>query len=541
MARTTTIGRYLIDTLHRLGVEDIFGIPGDYVINFFSLLQEGPIRTIATSTEQGAAFAADGYARSNGLGAVCVTYSVGGLNTVNAIAGAYAEKAPVVVISGAPGVHERNSEYLLHHSIRDYDSQKNIFTNVTVATTQLEDPATAIYEIDRVVEACIRHKRPVYIELPRDMVHAECEIPPARSPVAPRRNPRRLEAALAETFTMLKAAKRPVIIGGVELRRYHWEDLFLRLVERSGYLYSTSFLGKSLIDESHPQFLGVYYGALGCDTVRSHIEQADCVIMLGTVMADTNLGTARLDPEKTIYATVDEFCIKHHFYKDIAVDEYLEALIEGIGTYARPSTLEVKTARRFTPQAGAALKVSRFFERLDSFLFENCTVVSDVGDCLFGSINLRIPAHSRYYGPVYYTSMGYAVPAAIGVLLRQPEQRGIIIVGDGAFQMTGMEVSSFLSHGLNPIIMVINNHGYTTQRFLKDGKYNNLVNWNYHKLPEFLGGGLGLEVRTEDELEEALARALANTGSYTLMNLHFEQKDTSETLQRLTSLLSQRV
>ena len=294
MAKTTTVGRYLIDKLYGVGIEDIFGIPGDYVINFFNLLQEGPIRTVATSTEQGAAFAADGYARSNGLGAVCVTYSVGGLNTVNAIAGAYAEKAPVVVISGAPGIGERNSEYLLHHSIRDYDSQRNIFTNVTVATTQLEDPATAVYEIDRVVDACIRHKRPVYIELPRDMVHAECEIPPAKSRMEPRRHPERLEAALAETFAMIEAAKRPVIIGGVELRRYHWEELFLQLVEKSGYPYSTSFLGKSLIDESHPQFLGVYYGALGCDTVRSHIEQSDCVIMLGTVMADTNLGTARL-------------------------------------------------------------------------------------------------------------------------------------------------------------------------------------------------------------------------------------------------------
>ncbi len=537
----TTIGNYLITKLHEVGIEHIFGIPGDYVINFFNLLQEGPLQTVSTSSEQGAAFAADGYARRNGLGAVCVTYCVGGLNTVNAIAGAYAEKAPVIVISGAPGVKERNSDYLLHHSIRDFNSQLQVFSNITIASTQLEDPATAVYEIDRVIDACIKYKRPVYIELPRDMVHQECVIPPKRSQIEQEPNQRRLAAALAESIEMIKDSKNPVIIGGVELRRYHWEDLFLELVEKSGYPYSTTFLGKSLIDESHPQFLGVYYGKLGCDNVREHIEEADCVIMLGTVMADTNLGTAQLDPDKTIYATVEELCIKHHFYKDIDLAEFMQGLLSQISDYPKHCNYGVTQRNPYTPVAGAPLKVSRFFDRLNSFLFEDSIFVSDVGDCLFGSINLQIPKNSRYYGPVYYTSMGYAIPAALGVMITAPQERAIIVVGDGAFQMTGMEISSFIKHNLNPIILVINNHGYTTQRFLKEGAYNNLHNWNYHHITELLGEGLGIEVRTEDELEGALTKALGHTQSYSILNLHFDKEDTSETLQRLTDHLSKRV
>ena len=175
---TTTIAKYLMDSLHKQGVTEIFGIPGDYIIRFFRELEGNRnFNIISTCSEQGAAFAADAYSRLNGLGVLCITYCVGGLNTVNAVAGAYAERAPLIVISGAPGLSERNSKYHLHHSVRDLNSQFNIFKELTVASCQLDDAVTAPYEINRVIDACIRHKRPVYIELPRDMLDVKCNVP----------------------------------------------------------------------------------------------------------------------------------------------------------------------------------------------------------------------------------------------------------------------------------------------------------------------------------------------------------------------------
>ena len=314
------------------------------------------------------------------------------------------------------------------------------------------------------------------------------------------------------------------------------------MVEKTGYPYSTTFLGKSLIDESHPQFLGVYLAKLGKENVRKHIEEADCVIMLGTVMSDTNLGTAQLDISKTIYATVEEICIKHHYYKDIDLESFIRGLINELQNNNKGDVkVNDNFHKEFIAQRGEKLKIARFFDRLNNFLEEDCTVISDVGDCLFGSANLQIPKNSRYLGPVFYTSMGYAIPATLGVAIKHRDKRNIVIVGDGAFQMTGFETSCFVKYNLNPIIFVINNHGYTTQRFLKDGKYNELQLWNYHKLPEIFGDGLGIEVQTEDEFEDALIRAKANTDSFTIINLHFDKFDRSESLFQLTEILGQNV
>ncbi len=540
--QTTTVSKYLLDKLKNVGINHIFGIPGDYVINFFSEIEKSDIKTIGTCTEQGAAFAADAYARLNGIGALCVTYCVGGLNTINAVAGAYAEKAPLVVISGAPGVREFDSDYLLHHSIRDHDSQLNMFKEVTVSQTRLCDPHNAPFEIDRVLKDCLDHKRPVYIEIPRDMVHASCIVPPY-SPQDIKCESKKaiLTEALAESVELIKNAQNPVIIGGVEIRRYGLEKEFCKLLEKSGCPYVTTILGKSVIDESHPQFAGVYMGRMGDPRVKELIEKSDCIIMLGVLMTDTNLGNAQLDVSKTIYATVGQLAIKHHYYKNISLKEYINTLsdrIEGINNYSCPACNDMP---EYTPEENTPITVKRFFHRLNSFLRENDLVVCDVGDSLFGSVDLRIPKNSSYLSPAYYTSMGYAVPAGLGAQIAMPGHRTVIIVGDGAFQMTGMEVSSIARLGLNPIIFVINNKGYTTQRFLKDGPYNEILDWKYHKLPEILGTGMGIDVQTETELEVVLDKADRNTECFSIINLHFDKMDKSNVLYRLTSQFKHKV
>jgi indolepyruvate decarboxylase len=184
MAESMTVGKYLIHRLRERGLKHVFGIPGDYVLNFYDMLSRSPLRVIGTCTEAGAGFAADAYARVNGLGALCVTYCVGGLSALNAVAGAYAEKSPLIVISGAPGMRERIRSPLLHHRVKDFNTQRLIFEQVTVASAALEDPARAPGQIDETIAACLRTKRPVYLELPRDMVDRPCARP-APLPSAP--------------------------------------------------------------------------------------------------------------------------------------------------------------------------------------------------------------------------------------------------------------------------------------------------------------------------------------------------------------------
>lgn len=541
MTKETTISEYLIQSLQNAGVEHIFGIPGDYVIKFFSELEKSPIETIGTCSEQGAAFAADAYSRVNGIGALCITYSVGGLNTVNAVAGAYAEKAPLIVISGAPGIGERNSGYLLHHSIRDLDSQLNIFKEITVAQCRLDDAMNAPYEINRVINACIKHKRPVYIELPRDMVHSKCLVPPAKKEIASGQNSDTFNEALKEAVEMIKASKNPVILGGVEIRRYGLENDFLKLLENTGFPYVTNILGKSIIDEAHPQFLGVYMGKMAEPEVVKNIEESDCTIILGALMTDTDTGKAQFNIPKTIYVSSDECCIKHHYYKDIDMGEFIRRLAEKLKSEKKDkifnTTIKDNEQAELVIDPKSSIKVKKFYRRLNRFINEGTPIICDVGDCLFGSATMKIPKECIYLGPAFYTSMGYAIPATLGVLIKRPDLRPVVIVGDGAFQMTGYELSCFVKYNLKPIIFVLNNKGYTTQRYLKDGSYNDIQNWNYHLFPQIVGDGLGLEVNTEEELENALVQAENNKDSFTIINIHLDKYDKSDTLFRLTTLL----
>src|SRR4029077_20619260 len=324
-----SIGTYLIDRLRVLGVGHVFGIPGDYVLGFYDQLVASELRVITTCDEQGAGFAADAYARLRGLGVVCVTYCVGGLKVVNAVAGAFAEKSPVVVISGAPGMKERERNPLLHHKVREFDTQRRVFEQLTVASTVLSDPPTAFQEIDRVLHAALRYKRPVYIEIPRDMVtrlgskhHAPTRIHETSDPAA-------LAEALDEAVQLINGARRPVILADVEVHRFGLQELLLRLIEKTNIPFASTILGKSVISEQHPLYLGVYEGAMGRDDVREYVESSDCVIMLGAFMTDINLGiyTARLDPSRSINATSEKLSIRYHNFENVRFKDFVNGLL----------------------------------------------------------------------------------------------------------------------------------------------------------------------------------------------------------------------
>ncbi len=543
-----SIGQYLLNRLQDYGIRDVFGIPGDYVLAFYSMMEQSPINVVGCTREDCAGFAADAYARLNGLGALCITYCVGGLSVCNSVAGAFAEKSPVVVISGAPGLNERHNNPLLHHKVREFRTQMEVFEKLCIAGTELTDPLTAFAEIERVLDAADRFKRPVYIEIPRDMVHV---VPPtAHSYRRPKHSidPNALNEAVRDATARLQAAEKPIIIAGIEVHRFGLQAQVLQLAEQSKIPMSATLLGKSVIRETHPLYVGIYEGAMGRADVTQFVEESDCVLLLGAFMTDINLGiyTANLDLTKCIYSTSEQLQISHHFYHGLPLSEFLPALIAS-GPTPRvreiPAVLLDRHEVKFVPELEQPLRVSRMMPIINGRLGKDNIVIADIGDSLFGATELVMHEQADFLSPAYYTSMGFAVPATLGACVAKPNKRVVAICGDGAFQMTGNELSTIIRHQFSPILIILDNHGYGTERFLHAGewKYNEINPWNYYKLPEIYGGGKGYLVTTEGEFIDALTQAWHDKSCVQIIHAKLAEGDASTTLLRLAERLGERV
>jgi indolepyruvate decarboxylase len=540
-----SIGEYLIRRLQDYGIGHVFGIPGDYILNFYSLLDQSPIEVIGCTREDCAGFAADAYARVHGMGAVCVTYCVGGLSLCNSIAGAYAEKSPVVVITGSPGLRERVNNPLLHHRVRDFRTQYDVFEKLCIAGAELNDPLVAFHEIDRVLHAAASYKRPVYIEIPRDMVNVIPELPHQFREPPMDSDPEVLAEAVGEAERWIAGCKKPVIIAGVEIHRFGLQQELLALAEGSQIPVSTTMLGKSVVAETHPLFVGLYEGAMGNSQVTDFVEDSDCVILLGAFMTDINLGifTANLDPGKCIYATSEQLRIRHHHYHGVQLHDFIQGLAERKPQTARREIPHIRSLanEKFELRPNAPITISRLIARLNELLDDETMVIADIGDALFSATELVIRGHTEFLSPAYYTSMGFSVPAALGAQVARPDVRAIVIAGDGAFQMTGAELSTIVRRGFPTIVIVLDNKGYGTERFLHSGGFNDIHPWKYHLLPQVYGGGTGYEVRTEGELDAALTKAWNDRSGMSLIQVHLPLEDCSHALKRLAEKLAKRI
>jgi len=542
-----SIGQYLIRRLGDYGIGHVFGIPGDYVLQFYTELEQSDLEVVGCTREDCAGFAADAYARVHGMGAVCVTYCVGGLSLCNSIAGAYAEKSPVVIITGSPGLRERVNNPLLHHRVRDFRTQYEVFEKLCIAGTELSDPVVAFREIDRVLDAAARYKRPVYIEIPRDMVGVVPDMqspyccPPAVSDQSA------LTEAVAEAVRFIEQSRKPVIVAGIELHRFGLQEQLVRLAEGSKLAMTATMLGKSVVAETHPLYVGLYEGAMGDDAVTRFVEESDCVLLLGTFMTDINLGifTANLDPANCIYATSEQLRIRHHHYHNVLLEDFVSALADA-RPQAAPRTIpksKLLSEGAYVIKPDEPVTITRLIARLNQSLDDETIVIADIGDSLFAATEVVTRGHTEFLSPAYYTSMGFSVPAAVGAQFARPDARVVVIAGDGAFQMTGMEMSTLVRHGFPTIIIVLDNKGYGTERFLHPGdwSFNDVLPWNYYKLPEVFGGGTGYSVRTEKEFDEALKIAWQDREGVSLIQVHLSLTDRSKALDRLAERLKHRV
>lgn len=540
-----SLGLYLLDQLHQRGIEHIFGIPGDYVLKFDRLIeQHSKIQFINATRENTAGYMADAYARFKGLGVACITYGVG-INIVNAISQAYVEDSPLVIISGAPGHLELTKEVRLHHlfnkslQLHLETTQMEIFKHITVAQTVLDNSENCKAEIERVLSACMTLKKPVYIEIPRDQVEREISgamhkvlTPPAHDPLA-------LKEALEEITHLLKRSKHPILWVGHEIMRHKLSHEILSFARKFSIPIVSSLLGKTTIDEWDPLFVGVYLGGMSSPKIQHYVESCDCILRIGVLLNDLDTGvfTAKFNQKNQIIATSDECKINHHYYENVPLTELVKGLTHINLQKKFPLDLPTKEKQDvFKPQS-MQIDVDRFFKCVQSHLKADHVLISDIGDCLFGSSELVLHANS-YLSCAHFASLGFAVPAAIGVQLACPNKRPIVLVGDGAFQMTCMELSTAVRYGLDPVVIVMNNRGYGTERPIVEGKFNDILNWNYAKIPEVLGGGKGVYVRTEEDLQHALKKAIAARGEFQIIEVELQKNDLSAVLKRFGTLMN---
>lgn len=531
----------LLHALKDRGAQAVFGIPGDFALPFFKVAEESAILPLHTlSHEPGVGFAADAAARTGKtLGVAAVTYGAGAFNLVNAVAGAYAEKSPVVVISGAPGRHEGDAGLLLHHQGRTLDTQFQVFREVTVAQTRLDDAATAPAEIARVLATASRLSRPVYIEIPRDMVGVEVE-PVGPDPELPV-DADALAACADEVLARMRAASHPVLMVCVEVRRYGLEDKVAELAARLGVPVITTFMGRGLLANAATPALGTYIGVAGDPEITRIVEESDGLFLLGTILSDTNFAVSqrKIDLRKAIHAFDRNVTLGYHVYSEIPLAALVDALLERLPPAAQAVDKTVKSGPRDWPTGLAAddqpiapMDIARAVNDLLATGERAPFISCDVGDCLFTAMDI---CDSGLMAPGYYAGMGFGVPAGMGAQAVSEGRRVLILVGDGAFQMTGWELGNCRRMGIDPIVILFNNASWEMLRtFQPESRFNDLDDWKFADMANGMGGE-GRRVSTRAELKDALDHAWKTRGHFQLIEAMIPRGVLSDTLARFVA------
>ncbi len=545
---TFTVADYILTQLKSLGVDHIFGIPGDFILPFFEKMVESDVMHVACCNELNAGYAADGYARLKGLGVAVVTNGPGSFSIVNAVAGAYAESVPLLVISGGPVAGAYTSKPLLHHVLPDkYEASINIFEQITTHARLLDQPDKATVEIDEALSICLAEKKPVYLEIPTDVQLAAAGPPkPLDLSGYIKTDKDAAKRSAKEIARRIMQSRRTIILPGHEIHRWHLQDKVIELLEKTGIPAASMFIGKADYLEQLPACIGAYQGAGSLAEVRDYIEDADTVIFLGLVPSDFNLGgfTAQLSDRQTITIWNNKIKTAQKTVDNIAIVDVLDALLEYLpaGIYAEntaPSQIfSHKPDADYKANAGESLSNKRFYDRLANFLEAGDIVLADAG-CAINITHLQLPADATYIASCYWASIGMGFAATLGACFAASDgQRVIALVGDGSFQMTAQELSSMNRYGKSPIVFVVNNRGYTAERLIHDGPFNDIAAWKYHKLPDAFGGGTGMEVHTEGDLEVALEQAtLFNGPGPMLIEVHIDPWDTSEAFRLMSEVL----
>ncbi|XVF40377.1 hypothetical protein PTKIN_Ptkin01aG0108500 [Pterospermum kingtungense] len=552
-----TLGRHLARRLVEIGVKDVFSVPGDFNLTLLDhLIAEPELNLIGCCNELNAGYAADGYARAKGVGACVVTFTVGGLSVLNAIAGAYSENLPVICIVGGPNSNDYGTNRILHHTIGlpDFSQELRCFQTITCAQAVVNNLDDAHELIDTAISTALKESKPVYISI-------SCNLPGiphptfSREPVpfflAPKvSNQLGLEAAVEATADFLNKAVKPVLVGGPKLRVAKAQDAFVELANASGYPFAIMPSGKGLVPEHHPHFIGTYWGAVSTSFCGEIVESADAYVFVGPIFNDySSVGYSLLiKKEKAVIVQPNRVTIGNGpSFGWVFMADFLSALAKKLN---RNSTAVENYKRIFIPPGmplkhgdNEPLRVNVLFKHIKEMLSGDSAVIAETGDSWFNCQKLRLPKNCGYEFQMQYGSIGWSVGATLGYAQAAKDKRVIACIGDGSFQVTAQDVSTMIRCGQRSIIFLINNGGYTIEVEIHDGPYNVIKNWNYSGLVDAIHNGEGkcwtAQVRTEDELKEAIATATEEKkDSLCFIEVFAHKDDTSKELLEWGSRVS---
>jgi indolepyruvate decarboxylase len=508
------IGDFLLRRLGEAGIRHLFGVPGDYNLELLQQLQDaGKLKWIGTCSELNASYAADGYARLNGLGALLVTNGVGALSAINGVGGSYSEHVPVICIAGSIPLRSIDRGLGMHHTMADgsYDHFLNAYAHVTAAHTRLI-PRNAVSEIDRLILTAWREKRPVYMELPSDIAYLDVEVPTGTLTLADSpSDPERLTSCIAAIAQRLSAATSPAILVDEDADRFGVASDLMELAKKTQASVAVINTAKSVIDETFPHYLGIYNGKASDPHVREAIETSDCLLSVGYRPIEVTTGdfTAAL-PADTIHARGHSVDVGDDNYQAITLKEVLKGVIEAVPQVSNRAPRRVAAAVAAAhADSSAKLTQAAYWQAIQGYLRPGDVLFVDNGTsyALFG---LKFPPKCTFVGSVNWGSIGYSVGALLGTLTAAPERRHLLFVGDGSFQVTAQELSTILRHDHKPVIFLINNGGYTIERgyLAKTEIYNDIANWAYADLPKVFRRDTkarSFVVKTVTDLQTALS------------------------------------
>ncbi len=541
----STVGQYLASRLEQIGINDYFMVPGDYNLTLLDeILLNKNLNMINCCNELNAGYAADGYCRANGIAAMVVTFSVGGLSAINAIAGAYAEDLPVIIISGGPNTNAAPAHQLLHHTTGEHDFRyvRDMFQKVTAKAVIIDDIQTAAYLIDDTIAIALRQQKPVYIEIACNLSNAPIASPQPLSFLNVNKSDMlALQAAVDSAAIMLNNAKKPTLVAGVKLRPAKALFAMQALIDASGYGVAAMPTAKGFIDETQNSYMGIYWGAISSPSCANIIESSDAYLFAGTVLTDySSTGYSMvISPQKLIVANLDYVVVAGVTFNQVLLADFLTALAKKVNL----NTASCEAFKRIQGEAemyqAAAdtdlIKVRNLFARLEKMLESNSSVIVDTGDSWFNGARLHLPKESTYEVQMQYGSIGWSVGATFGYALATKNKRRVIsCMGDGAFQMTAQEIANMIRYQVNPIIFLINNGGYTIEAEIHDGAYNTIKNWQYSELVKVFnaedGHAWGCQVKMESELANAIHYALANVNQLCFIEVVIDRNDCNKNL-----------
>jgi indolepyruvate decarboxylase len=522
---STTVVQHVLNRLRDIGVRHVFGVPGDYAFPVDDAITQHPdIQWIGSCNELNAAYSADGYARVNGIGAMCSTYGVGELSAINGIAGAYSEHLPVFHLVGMPKMPVQAHRSIVHHTLGngEFDLFEKL-SGAVVCASAIMTPQNVAAETERLIAAALYHRRPVYMAFPADLAEMPVvsKAPPLPAPVS---DPAQVDAAVQAITDMLGRARSACVLPGLLTARSGLGPDLQRFLDATGLPFATMMADKGVLPEDQPAYAGMYDGKLMNEGVRRFVEQGDAVILIGTLMTDFNTGafTANVDPGRTIDIRHHHVMVDGMTYQSVEMKDLLSALAQNLprGQWPRPSA----EVTRMSPAGGSgddAITAENLYPRWESFLKPNDILVAETGTVSMGLAFARLPHGASFQNQTLWGSIGWATPAAVGAAVAAKDgQRVVLITGDGSHQLTAQEISQFGRYGLRPVVFVLNNRGYLIERLLgkhPDIAYNDLANWRYSELPKALGceDWFTARVSTLAELDQAMeTAATAGNGCY---------------------------